>query len=856
MLASVTEKNTMLYCPKCQTKYEEGTQRFCVIDKTRLLALPSAVNAAKKSNGVFSSILSTTLDFDNETVASNVKPQNFEQLKEQIQQRTPEPPKSEIPQTHSNAVKKEQETVRQEEKSKPAPRFIKPSEIPSGTAEVGDRQSNPIGRLAVTAENPNVLLGHTIKGRYSVIGRLRQDANSILFLTKDKLSNDKKAFVRVLLGEEENDDLTNKMFAEERVSISHINHPNILRVIDSGELPEGKPFIVSTYVEGKTLADILLRREQFNALRAARIVNQAASALSEVHQNDILHRRLTPEDIILTVSEDGTEQVKLTNFGIFEEEIPEQNLPYTAPENIQGNSYEIAGDIYSLAVIAYQMLTGRLPYNGNSAREMLNAQREKLKLFPSNVRLDISPTVDQILEKAMSPDSNQRYPKARDFGDAFYNAISATATENKKDKTQTKKSSMFAESFELDEIETNYFKEPKVKKEEIANDIPDLILPENQVTAEEQLLVEAPEQPEILKQNFDTLTEPEQDYFELEPEEIVETETAFADDPRVFSPILMPKKPLEMSKPKKEIISPVENVRESESELSPIVENLEETNQPKIEQEISVEEPNWKKRSIDGKSENTWKAATLALFGVVILIGAGAGIYYYFNNRPTQPAIVVNQNPEPPAQSVVPTPGTPDIETPPIPRSIEAPPDSLFFENSRENLNKEMLKDYRGFQLYYPKDWKRNYSDNKFIDISRENEKGLPIEQFMVSSYESNGTFQKDQDKFPELVKRSNEDLKKFLPNYEVVSSDKTNINDGWQAYEVKFKNVGEVNGKPFTLWGRRLWVPAARPGVKSGLVITMFATSLSETVKGVDDVGMTGGLGVILSTFEPDQNM
>lgn len=191
-----------------------------------------------------------------------------------------------------------------------------------------------------------------------------------------------------------------------------------------------------------------------------------------------------------------------------------------------------------------------------------------------------------------------------------------------------------------------------------------------------------------------------------------------------------------------------------------------------------------------------------------------------------------------------------------IPRSIEAPPNSVFFENSKENLNKDLLKSFRGFQLYYPKGWKRNYSDNKFIDISRENENGLPIEQFMVSPYQSDGTYQKDQEKFAELAKKSNEDLKKFLPNYQMVSQGQTNINGGWKAYEVKFKNVGEVGGKPFTLWGRRLWVPAARPNVKSGLVVTMFATSLSETVKNVDDVGLKGDLSVILSTFEPDQNV
>lgn len=794
MLTSVTEKITMLYCPKCQNKYKEGTQRFCAADKTRLLAAPSANNSAKKMNGVFSSILSNTLDFENPTVNPEQKPRNFERQK---------PHK---PLTHSTAVKKEQQT-KIGEKAAPSPRFIKPSEIPSGTAEIGDRQSNPVGRLAVTAENPNVLLGHTIKGRYSVVGRLRQNENSILFLTKDKLSNDKKAFVRVLLGENEEDDFTHKVYVEERVSLSHLDHPNILRVIDSGELPEGKPFIVSTFVEGKTLADLLLKREQFNALRTARIINQAASALGEAHQNDILHRRLSPEDIILTVSDEGAEQVKLTNFGIFEDEISEQNLAYTAPEQLEGEPPNIAGDIYSLAVIAYQMLTGRLPHNANSARELLNSQREGLRLLPSNVRFDVPPLVDQILQKALSPDASQRYPKARDFGDAFFNAVSTVAPGTTKEE---KIDDIPAEMFELDEIETNFVEQPKLEEPEIEQEIPEI----------------------------ETVQE-----ITVEPEENIETQQ------QEFAPIPMPEKTMETVEINSDrILIPPSEVFEEPEEISAKEE---------IVREIPAEEPIWKRRSIEAKQETNWKNATLSLFGIIILFAVVGSILYYFANRPPEPVAVVNDaEPPKPVEPVETTSPTSDIEIPPLPRSIDAPPNSVYFQNVPDNLTKELQKNFRGFQLYYPKGWKVNDAEGKFIDISRDATNGLPIEQFMVSPYNSDGTFQKDQDKFAKLVESSNEDLKKILPDYKVVSQGETNINGGWRAYEVKFKNVGEINGKPFTLWGRRLWIPAARPGVKTGLVVTMFATSLSETTKGVDDVGMKGGLGEILYTFEPDQNM
>ncbi len=86
--------------------------------------------------------------------------------------------------------------------------------------------------------------------------------------------------------------LPTKIFAEERVSLSLINHPNIARILDSGELLEGKPFIVSEFTEGESVKEMLRKTGQFNALRTTRIISQAADALSAAHQNGVLHRNL------------------------------------------------------------------------------------------------------------------------------------------------------------------------------------------------------------------------------------------------------------------------------------------------------------------------------------------------------------------------------------------------------------------------------------------------------------------------------------------------------------------------------------------------------------------------------------
>ena len=205
---------------------------------------------------------------------------------------------------------------------------------------------------------------------------------------------------------------------------------------------------------------------------------------------------------------------------------------------------------------------------------------------------------------------------------------------------------------------------------------------------------------------------------------------------------------------------------------------------------------------------------------------------------------------------------TPEIESAPQSRKIEQPENFEYFENSLENLSKELQKNYRKFSLSYPKDWtqnkfdkNQNKVDDKFIDISI-NDDGIPIEQFMVSYYTSHGTFEQDREKFPEIVKKASDDIKKSpLPNYKLVSSGETTLN-GWRAYEMKFQGEGTTRGgNKIKLWGRRFFIPAARPGERKGLVVTLLATSLSENVKSVDDLGKKGELEKILYTFEPDRN-
>lgn len=754
----LTIKEPMLYCPKCQTTYKEGTQRFCSNEGARLVPAPNSGRPINNENQVFSGILNRiapggenklTLPTNSKFVKNepvNTNHSNFAA-----------PLETKIFKTEPDLAEK----IDEEETQKALPRVIKPSEIPSSQASLGDRKLNPAGRSALSWENPDALLGQTVKGRYVVTEKIGEDENSIAYLAEDKIADAKKVVVRVLMDEDQSDFFTRKIFAEERVSLSLLNHPNIARILDSGELLEGKPFIISEYTGGKSLADKLDSKANFSLLETLRIVRQIADALSEAHQNGVLHRDLKPENIILTAAGNsgGAEQVKLINFGNAVGGVSEEGIEFKSPEQLEGNRANYASDVFSLAVVAYRLLTGQMPFMGNSVDDLIEDMREGKIAGPTKLRTDLPSTIDLIIEKALSFDPSERYPKARDFGDAFSNALTKS-------------------------LHTNTG--AQVDNKDDVLEISPLEAADNGISAKAL--------------------------------ENIEVASAAISENGDRSGVLS-----ENKKALKEISS-----------------------QPLTPEALK-------------NSRNNFVVSSI--LGIILLSATIWVVWAYFLNSPVQPGVV-----EAPAESVFPDVTTDDSKLPssspkddsestPLPRTIIQPPNTVYFQNRKENLKGDLAKNFLGFSLYYPEDWKENDAQGKFLDISKDASSGTPIEQMLISYYDSKGTFKMDTALFPSLVKETNSTLKEIVPNYEVVSEGETTVNNGWRAYEVKFKGSGKTaNGENITLWGRRLFIPTARVGMKNGYVITMLATSLSPAVKNVDDVGVSGELAEVLKTFEPNQ--
>ncbi len=290
----------------------------------------------------------------------------------------------------------------------------------------------------------------------------------------------------------------------------------------------------------------------------------------------------------------------------------------------------------------------------------------------------------------------------------------------------------------------------------------------------------------------------------------------------------------------------------------------------------ATEDTAWEKRSIDppGEEESRW--FLYPLIGLIIL-GLGLLGFFYLTNQnnsvnegqansqtenlnqpnfntnteiasPNENTAPVNEN----TTGFQPEPNNDLIEVPPPPRTIQQPPNTIYYKNEKKNHKGKLADRFLGFSIYYPKTWKLNKRDDKFLDISLTSPEGL-LKQLLIEPYDSKGTFLADKALFKDLVEKSDKDLRSiFTTNFQVIFEGETTFqSERWQVYEVKFQGVAA--DKNLITWGRRLWIPVQKPGMKSGFIITMIGTSRSQEVKSVNDLGENDDLAEILKTFEPE---
>lgn len=263
-----------------------------------------------------------------------------------------------------------------------------------------------------------IVKGQKVNDRYEIIKTIGEGGMANVYLGYDEIL-DRNVAIKVLRGDLSNDEKFVRRFQREALSASSLSHPNIVEIYDVGE-DDGDYYIVMEYVPGKNLKQLLKKRGKLTTPEVVDIMLQITSAMSAAHDSLIIHRDLKPQNIL--IMDDGG--IKITDFGIAmalnATQLTQTNsamgsVHYFPPEQANGKGATLKSDVYSLGIMMYELLTGRLPFNGDNAVEIaLKHLKEPIPSIKTELP-ELPQSIENIITIATAKNPKNRYANAREM---------------------------------------------------------------------------------------------------------------------------------------------------------------------------------------------------------------------------------------------------------------------------------------------------------------------------------------------------------------------------------------------------------------------------------------------------------
>ena len=268
--------------------------------------------------------------------------------------------------------------------------------------------------------------GQMLAGRYQIIRTIGEGGMANVYLAHDTILN-REVAVKVLRGDLADDEKFVRRFQREAISASSLIHPNIVEMYDVGE-DNGNYYIVMEYINGRTLKSLIKKRGALTLPEVIDIMLQLTSAIACAHDSYIIHRDIKPQNVLIL--EDG--RVKITDFGIAtalnSNELTQTNsvmgsVHYLPPEQANGSGATIKSDIYSLGILMFELLTGKIPFKGDNAVEI--AIKHMKEPIPSvrKINPDIPQSIENVILKACAKNTKNRYDNVKEMYDDIKNAL-------------------------------------------------------------------------------------------------------------------------------------------------------------------------------------------------------------------------------------------------------------------------------------------------------------------------------------------------------------------------------------------------------------------------------------------------
>ena len=288
------------------------------------------------------------------------------------------------------------------------------------------------------------LIGQVLDGRYMVEKKVGEGGMSFVYLAKDVATKEHYA-IKVLSKTLSGDQNAMARLKREASLGMRLAHANVCHIIRLGETQEGLVYVVMPFVRGEVLSDRNNRKGTLPLDEVVPFVKDIAAGLHMAHELKIVHRDLKPENVMICTDDDGRERAVVMDFGLAKERRADAELQkltatgiilgtpeFMSPEQLRGKPLDARTDVYSLSLMTFEMLTGKLPFAGRTQQELMIARlrNEPIPLRQARPDLKLPEPVERVLLKAMSREADSRYSTAPEFAAAFAQAATGKGADS------------------------------------------------------------------------------------------------------------------------------------------------------------------------------------------------------------------------------------------------------------------------------------------------------------------------------------------------------------------------------------------------------------------------------------------
>jgi len=308
----------------------------------------------------------------------------------------------------------------------------KPAAPPaSGSGGTGVRTPLPPGK-ASGLDRASSLSNQILDGRYQVLKKLGEGGMSYVYLAKE-ISSDATVAIKVLSPRLASDKSSVERLRREAGLAMRLDHPNVCRILRLGESEDGLIYLVMPFLKGELLSDREVRGGPMDMTLGVTLLKQMCAGLHHAHELQIIHRDLKPENVMLVPDDDGgVERAVVMDFGLAKERRADPAIAkltatgiilgtpeFMSPEQIRGKPLDARSDIYALGIVAFEMFTGKLPFQGRNAQEMMIARLRSQPIAIRTLRPDVPDAVEKALTKALQTNPDDRFTTAIEFAEAL-----------------------------------------------------------------------------------------------------------------------------------------------------------------------------------------------------------------------------------------------------------------------------------------------------------------------------------------------------------------------------------------------------------------------------------------------------